>query len=192
MHGFASPDEVTRGAGASVREPGAFMERQKDYVRLMAEDGCVVNFETPLYRKDERLSWVSINARAVRDEEGRVSRYEGSVMDISDKKMLEAQLLQAQKMEAVGTLAGGVAHDFNNILMALMGYANLLQMKMEPRDPLRSYVDQILVSTEKAARLTQSLLTFSRKQMMELKPHRVSDLSEGRRRSYWRGSCPKT
>jgi nitrogen-specific signal transduction histidine kinase len=99
-------------------------------------------------------------------------------MDISDKKMLEAQLLQAQKMEAIGTLAGGVAHDFNNILMALMGYANLLQMKMNRHDPLRSYVDQILVSTGKAAKLTQSLLTFGRKQMMELKPHKVSDLLE--------------
>ncbi len=94
--------------------------------------------------------------------------------NVTERKALEAQLLQAQKMEAVGTLAGGVAHDFNNILMALMGYANLLQMKMDPGDPLRVYVDQIVSSTGKAANLTQSLLAFSRKQIIELKPCDVS------------------
>jgi PAS domain S-box-containing protein len=176
MHGYGSPRELIDDAGRLHRAPGAFLERQKEYARLMKEDGCVVNFETRLFRKDDGLSWVSVNARVVRDEAGEIGRFEGAVMDISDKKMLEAQLLQAQKMEAIGTLAGGVAHDFNNILMALMGYTNLLQMKMDPRDPLRDYVNQILISTEKAARLTQSLLTFGRKQMMELKPQRVSDL----------------
>jgi PAS domain S-box-containing protein len=96
--------------------------------------------------------------------------------DVSERKSLEAQLRQAQKMEAIGTLAGGVAHDFNNILMVLMGYANLMQMKMDQNDPLRIYVDQILASTGKAANLTQSLLTFGRKQVIELKPHKVDTL----------------
>ena len=189
MNGFGSPAELMDGVTSRVS--GAFLERQKEYVRLMEEDGSVVNFETPLYRKDGRMSWVSVNARVVRDENGEISRYEGAVMDISDKKMLEAQLLQAQKMEAIGTLAGGVAHDFNNILMALMGYANLLQLKMDPHDPLRSYADQIIVSTGKAAKLTQSLLTFGRKQMMELKPHKSAPSSKTRRSSS-RSSCRKT
>jgi PAS domain S-box-containing protein len=176
MNGYGSPAELMQSVGCLPRKPGSFLERQKEYTRLMEEDGSVVNFETRLYRQDDRLSWVSVNARAIRNEKGEISRFEGAVMDISDKKMLEAQLLQAQKMEAIGTLAGGVAHDFNNILMALMGYANLLQMKMDPHEPLRDYVNQILVSTEKAARLTQSLLTFGRKQMMELKPHKVGEI----------------
>jgi two-component system, cell cycle sensor histidine kinase and response regulator CckA len=92
------------------------------------------------------------------------------VYDLTERRGLEAQLLQAQKMEAIGTLAGGVAHDFNNILMAIMGYANILQMRMVENDPLRVYVDQIASSTGKAANLTQSLLAFSRKQTMELHP----------------------
>ncbi|MGA3173010.1 MAG: PAS domain S-box protein [Syntrophorhabdales bacterium] len=96
--------------------------------------------------------------------------------DMTERKALEAQLLHAQKMEAVGTLAAGVAHDFNNILMALMGYANLLQRQMEKDDPARAYADQIIACTGKAAGLTQSLLTFGRKQVMELKPHNVSAL----------------
>jgi CheY-like chemotaxis protein len=73
-------------------------------------------------------------------------------------------------MEAIGTLAGGVAHDFNNILMAFMGYANLLQLKLDPHDPLHRYVDQLLSCSSRGVALTQSLLMFSRKQVMELKP----------------------
>ncbi len=96
--------------------------------------------------------------------------------DVTERKSLEAQLLQAQKMEAIGTLAGGVAHDFNNILMAIMGYANLLQMKMGQNDPSRVYVDQILASTAKAANITQSLLAFGRKQIMEMKPHKITTI----------------
>lgn len=90
--------------------------------------------------------------------------------DITEKKHLESQLHQAQKTEAIGTLAGGIAHDFNNILTALMGYATLIQMKMDKSNPLQSYVDQILSASQKAADLTQSLLTFSRKQPLRLTP----------------------
>jgi nitrogen-specific signal transduction histidine kinase/CheY-like chemotaxis protein len=96
--------------------------------------------------------------------------------DITERKNLEDQLRQAQKMEAIGTLAGGVAHDFNNILMAIMGYANLLQMKMGQNDSSRVYVDQILASTAKAANITQSLLAFGRKQIMEMKPHKITTI----------------
>ena len=96
-----------------------------------------------------------------------------------EKKSLESQLLQAQKMEAVGTLAGGIAHDFNNILTALIGYGNLLQLKIDRDDPLRAYVDQILVSSDKAANLVQGLLAFSRKQSIELKPQKIDDIVRG-------------
>ncbi len=100
------------------------------------------------------------------------------IRDVTERKSLEAQLRQAQKMEAIGTLAGGVAHDFNNILMVLMGYANLLQMKMDRCDPLRVYVDQILASTAKAANITQSLLAFGRKQVLEMKPYKITTIVE--------------
>jgi signal transduction histidine kinase/ActR/RegA family two-component response regulator len=86
--------------------------------------------------------------------------------DVTEKKKLEEQLRHAQKMEAVGTLAGGVAHDFNNILTAIIGYSSLMQMKMDENDPLRPSVNSILASTERAANLTQSLLAFSRKQII--------------------------
>ncbi|HEY3275131.1 MAG TPA: PAS domain S-box protein [Syntrophorhabdaceae bacterium] len=88
--------------------------------------------------------------------------------DITSQKRLESQLRQAQKMEAVGTLAGGIAHDFNNILTVISGYGSLLKMAVENTSPLRSYIDPILASTEKAANLTKSLLAFSRQQPVSL------------------------
>jgi len=93
-----------------------------------------------------------------------------------EKGHLEAQLRQAQKMEAIGQLAGGVAHDFNNILTAVIGYGNLLKAKMAQDDPLRTYVEHILSSSGKAVNLTQSLLAFGRKQIIELKPCKISTL----------------
>jgi two-component system cell cycle sensor histidine kinase/response regulator CckA len=98
------------------------------------------------------------------------------VRDISDRRRLEEQLLQAQKMEAIGILAGGVAHDFNNILSTIVGYGSLLQMKMEANKPLKEYAEKILASCERAVSLTSSLLTFSRKQEIELKPVDVNDM----------------
>jgi len=88
-------------------------------------------------------------------------------MDITARKALEAQLLQAQKMEAVGQLAGGVAHDFNNLLMAIMGYGELIRASLNKDDPLYKYSEDILKATERAASLTQQLLAFSRRQVMQ-------------------------
>lgn len=88
-------------------------------------------------------------------------------IDITARKALEAQLLQAQKMEAVGRLAGGVAHDFNNLLMTIMGYGELIRTSLVKDDPLYKYSEDILKATERAASLTQQLLAFSRRQVMQ-------------------------
>ena len=97
------------------------------------------------------------------------------VRDIADRKALEEQLRQAQKMEAVGILAGGVAHDFNNILSTIVGYASLLQMQQGLDIKLKEYLERILASTERAASLTHSLLAFSRKQAIELQSVDIND-----------------
>ena len=115
------------------------------------------------------------------DGEGVVTRMAIFALDITqaakaqeEKLYLQSRLRQSQKMEAIGTLAGGIAHDFNNILTAIIGYGSLLQMKLKGGDPMRVYADQILASSQKAAQLTQSLLAFSRKQAIELKPVKVN------------------
>src|SRR3990172_3799940 len=80
-----------------------------------------------------------------------------SFLDITERKKIESQLIHAQKMETVGTLAGGVAHDFNNILTAIIGYGSILQMEMREDDPSRHNVEHILASAERAANLTRGL-----------------------------------
>jgi PAS domain S-box-containing protein len=102
--------------------------------------------------------------------------------DITDRKMVEAtlrereeQLRQAQKMEAVGRLASGVAHDFNNVLTAIFGYTDLLLDQLRLDDPRRSDVEEIRRAADRAATLTRQLLAFSRKQVME---SRVLDLND--------------
>ena len=98
-----------------------------------------------------------------------------SFVDISEQKRLERQLLQSQKMDAIGQLAGGVAHDFNNILSAIIGSAHLSLMKITEDDTARQDISQILESAQRASALTQSLLAFGRKQAVEL---RVYDINE--------------
>ena len=183
IYGYKSPQEVLETLTDGQHRHYVSQQDLKTFREILQRDGFIENYETLHYRKDGTTIWVSSSARVVRGPEGKLLCYEGTVEDITGRKgaehekaRLQSQLLQAQKMEAIGTLAGGIAHDFNNILMVLMGYGNLLQMKMDGNDPLRIYVDQILASTGKAANLTQSLLTFGRKQVIELRPHKVSTL----------------
>ncbi|HYL20544.1 MAG TPA: ATP-binding protein, partial [Gemmatimonadales bacterium] len=95
--------------------------------------------------------------------------------DVTERRSLERQLLQAQKMEAVGRLAGGVAHDFNNVLTAILGYAGLLLDGLPTLSPLRPDLEEIRKAADRAAGLTRQLLAFSRKQVLEM---RALDLNE--------------
>ena len=150
-------------------------EERKMFLEELARHGSVRDKELLSLKKDGEPIWVSCTATSHCDETGKMDWIDGVVEDITSRKRLEEQLRQSQKMEAIGTLAGGVAHDFNNILTAIIGFTSLLQMKIEPGAPLRRYVDSIMTSSEKASKLTRDLLAFSRKQFIDLKPIRIND-----------------
>jgi PAS domain S-box-containing protein len=100
----------------------------------------------------------------------------GIMRDITERKNLENQLLQAQKMETVGLLAGGIAHGFNNILNVIVGYGSLTEMNMRENDPQRDHLKQILAAADRGANLTRSLLNFSRKHLISPRPTDVNDI----------------
>ena len=97
------------------------------------------------------------------------------IHDITDKRNVEEKYRQAQKIEAVGQLAGGVAHDYNNMLTVILGYTELALKKVGPSDPLRSDLIEVQNAAKQSARITRQLLAFARKQAMEPK---VLDLNE--------------
>jgi two-component system, cell cycle sensor histidine kinase and response regulator CckA len=96
-----------------------------------------------------------------------------------EKRKLEDQLIQAQKMEAVGQLAGGVAHDFNNLLTPILGYSEVILENMHPGDPRHNYLSEIQKAADSARNLTRQLLAFSRKQVLEIKPMDLNRIVSG-------------
>jgi PAS domain S-box-containing protein len=125
-------------------------------------------------RKDGTLYTERMTIAPVADDHGEIGHFIAIKEDITEQKTLQEQFLQAQKVEAVGRLASGVAHDFNNILTAIGGYAELIMRRLSLADPLYRHVDQVLKATERASGLTRQLLAFSRKQSLQ---PRVLDLS---------------
>jgi PAS domain S-box-containing protein len=113
--------------------------------------------------------WLLARGRCVFDPAGEPTRFVGSAIDITgqkqsqlDKEKLESQLRQSQKMEAIGTLAGGIAHDFNNILGAILGYTELAVRRCAENSDLRRYLDNVMHATERAKKLVERILAFSR------------------------------
>ena len=128
--------------------------------------------------KEGNFVYAEIKSYPMKDASGDVVSAIEVINDITEKRKLEDQLRHAQKMEAVGRLAGGVAHDFNNILTAIIGYGSILQMEMREDDLHRAEVDQILAAAGKAAHLTQHLLAFSRQQIINPRPENLNEVIE--------------
>ena len=168
LFGYASKEELL---DVNIgRELYAYPQDRKRFCDLVDATGYTKDYEVLMKRKNGEKLWVLITSTALRDHRGIVTGFRGVIRDVTEHKKLEQQLLQSQKMEAVGLLAGGIAHDFNNILTAIIGYGNLLKKHLQNDDRLRGYANLVLESADRAARLTQSILAFSRKQVLKPEP----------------------
>ena len=133
-------------------------------VEQIARDGSAT-FEVRHRTKSGEIRDVSVTSQAI-EINGRVLNY-ALRRDVTERRRLRQELLQAQKMEAVGRLAGGVAHDFNNMLMPILTYGGLLLDKLPVDSPLRHYAEEVTKAAKRAASLPQQLLAFSRKQVLQ-------------------------
>ncbi|MBN2323456.1 MAG: PAS domain S-box protein [Spirochaetes bacterium] len=128
----------------------------------LLKNGFIRNFELSLKNYQGIEINVIVSANVIRDPSGRITAYRGIMKDVTEQRQLQQQLIQAQKMESIGTLAGGVAHDFNNIMCAILGYASIMKMNMETEHPFFNYLNTIESSANRAAQLTNQLLAFAR------------------------------
>lgn len=163
-------EEMLSKSVAEVDTP-EFALRAPERIEQIRKSGKGV-FESAHVRKDGTVMPVEINAVVI-DHEGRTVLY-SIVRDITErirsaeeKNRLEDQLRQAQKVEAIGRLAGGVAHDFNNLTAIVLGYGEMLLGELRPEDPGRKYVEQIVGAGRRSAALTRQLLAFGRKQTLQ-------------------------
>ncbi len=117
---------------------------------------------------DGHIYWTDDRTIIERDEEGNVTHYHGTVLDVTERKNIEEQLRRSQKMDALGQLTGGIAHDFNNLLGVVMGYAELLEANLAEDPLLKKYAHEINYAGVRGAKLTKKLLSFSKKENSEL------------------------
>lgn len=151
------------------QSPEAYQEMWKTILSGNVFRGILVN-----RKKGGDLYYVEESISPVRDVAGQITHFIGNGRDLTERLRLEAQLLQAQKMDAVGRLAGGVAHDFNNLLTIITSYSELALDTVPKSSPLEAKLQEILLAARRAAELTRQLLAFSRKQPQAL---RVVDLN---------------
>lgn len=135
--------------------------------RVLADTGESWHGEYRFQRRDGTYASILHRAYIIRDPGGRPTRVVGAMTDITERVELEAQLRHSQKMEAVGTLAGSVAHDFNNVLMSILAFAELARDAMPTAHSARGDIDEVLRAVERAAALSRQLLAFSRKQVVD-------------------------
>lgn len=174
MLGFDSPEQLLgqhmHNLMHHTRSDGSHYPAEECTAHKMSETGVVGVIENELFwRRDGSSFPVSYSVLPMRDGAHAIGMV-CSFVDITDKLQIEEQLRQAQKMEAVGQLSGGIAHDFNNILQIVSNNTRLVMHRCDMADPLYNSLQDMLTAVERGSNLTRSMLAFSRKQFMRIKP----------------------
>jgi two-component system cell cycle sensor histidine kinase/response regulator CckA len=157
-----------------LRNATAFEQIHPDDRRKVEEAAAKARMGDAGHQVENRMrhkdgSWRTLESTvsAIRNSDGKVEKLVIVNRDITDRKRLEEQFRQVQKMEAIGRLSGGIAHDFNNLLGVIIGYSEILQENTDPNDPSAGCIDEVLRAGVRAASLTRQLLAFSRQQVLE-------------------------
>jgi PAS domain S-box-containing protein len=164
----------TLDSGASFVHPADREGAREAAVRAISENRSY-EYDLRIVRADGAIRWVRANGHIMPAEENQPARMIGTLQDITERRELEEQLLQAQKMEAIGRLAGGVAHDLNNALTAIGGFAELALGDLAPDHPAYADVQEARKAAERAGSVTRQLLAFSRRGVFEPRPFRLSE-----------------
>jgi PAS domain S-box-containing protein len=163
--GFDSLEKLQAAINAGT-PPVVDSERSQFLAKLMATNE-VLNREATWRRQDSTPLQIRESGRAFRDAAGRLEHVDGTIEDVTQHRQLEERYQQAQKVQAIGQLAGGVAHDFNNILTVISGYSHVLLAKSDLREEDRRSLTNIRDAGDRAASLTRQLLAYSRKQRLQ-------------------------
>lgn len=175
IYGYDSPADLLMNISDISKQLYVDPGRRDELIELLAKQDVIKDFEAEIYRKDGSTGRITLNARAVRDDHGRLLFMEGFVEDITERhrvlaeqERMQAELRHAQKMEALGTLAGGIAHDLNNVLQVISGYLDLITIESRKCQVVVPHLREIEEAVGKASILIRQVLTFSRKVKPEL------------------------
>lgn len=177
--GFAEPSEVAGKTDYDTKSASTADLNRADDQKIMESGQARLNYEEPQVRADGKAGWRRTSKVPLYDENEKVVGVLGTYEDITEFKQLEEQLRHAQKMDAFGQLAAGVAHDFNNVLTVILGNLSLLRLGMTSKADEIVAINQSIAASERAAGLVRQLLMFGRRQMMQPKPLDLNKVVEG-------------
>ncbi len=173
--GLSDDEAYDPGMWQRVVHPDDVAQGEKAIAEFLRTGGAY-SLEYRLRRADGMYRWKISRGVAVRDQEGRLTRFFGTITDIHDQKVAEDALRQTQKLESVGLLAGGIAHDFNNLLTGIIGNASMAEDMLPYGSPVKENLRRIVQSGEQAAHLTRQLLAYAGKGRFVLEPVDLSKL----------------
>lgn len=177
--GISMTEQLKRGIGSNewriVRTDGTLMPVEEfASVRALSENRLIENVEMGIVKSADDVTWLSVNAAPLPIEGYGVTITYGDITERRqaeiERQHLVAQLLQAQKMESVGHLAGGIAHDLNNMMTPILGYSEMLLEQLAPDDPKRRSVEMIIKAGLRTSEVVSQLLAYSRKQPISIRP----------------------